>query len=130
MDLLTLKQSIELLRAAVVDAGGKLNPSTPKHNACPLCKDATGLSIFLDDKNLARWKCHAKCGGDGGTIVDLVMRARGLQSKEAVRYLLEKYGRQGSGVRDQGSGIGDRGLGGWVVGDRVGHGHGHVYGQR
>lgn len=97
MDLKAIKASEAVLRQAYLDAGGKPNSVDPKHNPCPLCQDATGFSIFMDEKGAARWKCHAKCGGDGGTVIDLVMKWRGCTSKEAVKFIGEHYAGEARG---------------------------------
>jgi len=97
-ELKRLKADMSALERAYSDAGGRLSGNR-NHCVCPFCKDETGFAFKFDEKHgNAWWRCHAnKCGtGKGGTIVDLVMRARGLDSKEACRLVLERYGTAGT----------------------------------
>lgn len=89
-----LKRDLGALRQAYTDAGGKFG-SNDDHLPCPFCGDATGFSLHIY-KDQAHWKCHSKCAGAGGSIVDLLMAARKIESKAAVKLVLEKYGTHGS----------------------------------
>ena len=98
MTLAELKRIEGALRQAYLDAGGKLNAHDSNHNSCPICGDATGFSLFME-KEQARWKCHAKCGGAGGSIIDLVAQIHKLDTKAACKLALQKYGGGTSGRR-------------------------------
>lgn len=84
---------IKRSRACLVDAyaatGAKLTGNA-NHNHCPICNDATGLSIF-EHQGVWQWKCHSRCG-EGGTVVDLISKTTGRPGPEVIKDLLAKYG--------------------------------------
>lgn len=81
---------MDALMAAYRDLGGKPSPR-PTHNPCPLCEDKSGFSLW-EENGLALWKCHSKCAGLSGTIVDLLMHGRKLDAGAAIQEALTKYG--------------------------------------
>ena len=91
MNLSEIKSSMEALRCAYQEAGGVLVHDA-KHNPCPICDDKTGFSLFTDKEGRARWKCHSKCGGAGGSVIDFLMAKHGMSSKDAVQHLKDRYG--------------------------------------
>ena len=55
---------------------------------CPFHEDKSpSFSVFDDGR---RWKCHAGCGE--GTVVDFLMKAKGLSEEEACREILRRAG--------------------------------------
>lgn len=95
-DLKRIKGDLATLKAAYVEAGGKLG-ATDNHNSCPFCGDTTGFQFTVDDsRGNAWWRCwpgkSTDCAGKGGTIIDLLMRARKLSSQDACKLALDKYG--------------------------------------
>lgn len=116
-----LKCDMSALQRAYTDAGGKLNPHDTNHNSCPFCGDATGFFFGVAQNGVAGWRCYAgksaHCAADPtkkftGSIVDLVMRWQGVDSKAACKLVIERYGRvSGSGFRGPGAGSREPGAG-------------------
>lgn len=68
--------------------------SKNKMYVCPLCKSGTGQHKtgafnIIPSSNGTAWKCHA-CGR-GGTIIDLYSMINNIDTKEAIKQLLNKY---------------------------------------
>lgn len=68
--------------------------SKNKMYVCPLCKSGTGQHKtgafnIIPSSNGTAWKCHS-CGR-GGTIIDLYSMINNIDTKEAIKQLLNKY---------------------------------------
>lgn len=96
-----LKRDLSALRQAYLDCGGKIGDGRD-HNSCPFCGDASGFMLRQPDSGPAVWACYAgkspKCSippsrKTCGTIIDLLMQQFGVDSKEASKRALARYGR-------------------------------------
>lgn len=98
-----VKRDENALFSAYRDAGGK-GGSKRLHMHCPFCGDDSGFMIGVDQNGRAAWVCYAgkaNCGPAPGkkftgSIVDMVARARGIDSKRACVEAVDRYG---SGAR-------------------------------
>lgn len=82
-DLARIKGDEELLRQAYRDAGG--TELDRGHNSCLWCESHDALSRF---EHSGRWQFRCQSCGGGGSIVDVVMVARGCDSREAIKVVL------------------------------------------
>jgi hypothetical protein len=92
-----VKKSSAALSQAYQDAGGK-GGDGHHHNHCPFCQGDDGFMLGFGRNGFAAFKCFrpgCKASSDrpvAGTIVDLIMLARGVDSKAACKLAVEKYG--------------------------------------
>lgn len=84
-ELAQIKGNEEMLRQAYRDAGG--TELDRGHNSCLWCASHDALSRFERD---GRWQVKCQSCGGGGSIVDVVMVARGCDSREAIKVVLGK----------------------------------------
>ena len=113
-ELDALKRDEAALWRAAEDLGCKRGRD-PMHNSCPFCHDETGFWITTCKDGVARWRCEpaksqaCQKGASvefAGTIIDLLMRAKGISDKEACKLALERYGHASPSAARGGS-VGD-----------------------
>lgn len=93
-----LKKDTGALAAAYRDAGGK-GGDGHHHNHCPFCGSDDAFMLGFGQNGNAVFACYkagCKAGPKdgkktGGTIVDLVMLQRAIDSKAACKFVLERY---------------------------------------
>jgi hypothetical protein len=95
-ELAELKRDFAVLVACYQDLGG-VPTGDQNHNPCPICKDETAFALYEQNKQSGKpsWRCF-KCG-KGGSIVDLVASARNCDPKEAIRWVMERFGNRVAG---------------------------------
>jgi hypothetical protein len=90
-DLAGLKRDFSILMSCYQDLGG-VPTGDRNHNPCPICQDETAFMLVEANKVSGKpfWECF-KCHRKGG-LVDLVVASRNVDPKEAIRWVLERFG--------------------------------------
>jgi 5S rRNA maturation endonuclease (ribonuclease M5) len=98
-----LKRDFAALLACYQDLGG-VPTGDRNHNPCPICQDETAFMLVEANKVSGKpyWQCF-HCHRKGG-LVDLVAAARNVDPKEAIRWVLERFGRRVAGSAGGGAG--------------------------